>query len=218
MKYAAAVLLGLATVKANAVEDFAGTVAAIFQGTNTWTVGPFAITETRDWDFSYGTYYTASQDTQYHYENYGAYIQAYVQEDILIDLTYYQFDIAFTFYPFYLAPVDAWFQWERYLGYNNPNYIFNVNSVSQILYLDTSYTESLYVDTTSLKQFILGNTNNWYPVSGDWALSGTTDSYTSADPYWSVDVLGWLQAQGYIPNSLGQYYGTYNYFTQNFQL
>lgn len=123
------------------------------------------------------------------------------------DFTYYNFDITFTFYPFYLAPVDAWVSWERYLAVANPTYTFYVNSVSQLLYLDTSYTEQAYVDTTSLKSFVLGNTNNWYPASGDWAYSGTTDSYTDADPLWSVDVIMYLMNQNILPTITE--YGTY---------
>ena len=85
-----------------------------------------------------------------------------------------------------------------------------------LLYLDTSYTENLFVSDTSLKSWALGTTNNWYPVSGDWALSGTSNSYTSADPYWSIDILAWTITNGYLPS--GSYYGTNSIYTNTFQL
>jgi hypothetical protein len=193
MKYAAAVLLGLATVSARParvapkfIEKTSKAINDIFDGTSTLiNQGPITITETRNWDFDYGTYYTASTDATKHYENYGAYIESYVSANLNFDFTYYNFDITFTFYPFYLAPIDAWFSWERYIGTNNPFYTFTANGLSQLAYFDVSYTEQVFVDTTSLKQWALGNTNNWYPASADWAYSGTIDSYTSGDPYWS---------------------------------
>ena len=117
MKYAAAVLLGLATVKAagsnaapKALNNVAKNVDAIFDGTahTLFSQNGVSLVQTLDWDLDYGTYYTASQDAQYHYENYGLFAEAYVSADYLIDLTYYQFEITFTFFPFYVAPVDAW--------------------------------------------------------------------------------------------------------------
>ena len=222
MKYAAAVLLGLATVNANnaapqKVVDITKAINDIFDGSSTlFNQGPITITETRNWEFDYGTYYTASTDATMHYENYGAYIESYLSANLNFDFTYYNFDITFTLYPFYLAPIDAWFSFERYMGTNNPSYTFTASSVSQILYFDTSYTEQVFVDTTSLKSWALGNTNNWYPASGDWAYSGTSDSYTTTDPYWSYDLFQILIDQGIIPAN--NIYGTYGIYTTTFQL
>ena len=74
----------------------------------------------------------------------------------------------------------------------------------------------MFVDTTSLKQWALGNTNNWYPASGDWAYSGTSNSYTTADPYWSKDLFQILINEGIIPNN--NMYGTYQIYTETFYL
>ena len=164
------------------------------------------ITETRNWEFDYGTYYTASTDATRHYENYGAYIESYVSANLNFDFIYYNFDITFTFYPFYLAPIDAWFSWGRYLNVNNPSYTFTANSLSQIFYLDT----------TSLKQWALGNTSNWYPASGDWAYSGTDDTSVTADPFWSKDLFQILISEGIIPSN--NIYGTYQIYTETFYL
>ena len=212
MKYAAAVLLGLATVNANnaapdIVNKASKAINDIFDGSSTlFNQGPITITETRAWEFDYGTYYTASTDATRHYENYGAYIESYVSANLNFDFIYYNFDITFTFYPFYLAPIDAWFSWGRYLNVNNPSYTFTANSLSQIFYLDT----------TSLKQWALGNTSNWYPASGDWAYSGTDDTSVTADPFWSKDLFQILISEGIIPSN--NIYGTYQIYTETFYL
>ena len=135
MKYAAAVLLGLATVKAAAPEaanKLSKAINIVFDGTTQTLLaqGPVTITSTLNWDFDYGTYYTASTDATKHYENYGAFVETYISANMNFDFTYYNFDITSTFYPFYLAPVDAWFSWERYMGTNNPSYTFTANALS----------------------------------------------------------------------------------------
>ena len=89
-----------------------------------------------------------------------------------------------------------------------------VNAVTKLLYLETSYTEQAFIDSNSLKRWVLGSNNNWYPDIADWALSSTTDSSTSADPYWSVDGFQWLMQHNYLPTSTK--YGTYQFFYKSF--
>ena len=186
MKYAAALLLGLASVQATYVGEYSG----YFYGSASTYNTMYATT----WDVEYGTYYATAQDATTpwdHYEYYGVYADAYytVQVTNTNDM-WYVADIYSTFYPFWVIPAELQINWDRMVS--NPTYNYAVNWYYYLAYLDTYYDEYANVATVSIGNFLY-STGSPLPVAANWAL--TTTAAETADPIYTFSLWDKINSQ-----------------------
>jgi hypothetical protein len=197
MKFAAAVLLGLATVSA---ENVFGQIDSVFDGTPSTVVssGDLTIVQTLDWNFDYGTYFdnavgsdlTGDFVSQY----YGAFIEFYVSADYAITYgAWFEVELTSTFYPFYYVPAEIQVDLYRFIlgagAFYNPVYNFVVTSYYQLLFLETDWAEQVGVTDVSITDYLVNGSGNLYPDSASWALSSTS---TITDPVYSGSVFDWV--------------------------
>lgn len=174
MKYAAAILLGLASVKAsNHLAMFDGTPYMVINEAN------LMLSQTLDADIGYGTMFTpgtgADANGDYVSQAYGVYAEAWFSA--LYSLTIpdvYNFQIEYVFYPAYYVPAELQVNIYRYLGTymaTDAAVGYSVNTYYDLLNLETSWTDNLPVTGVSIWNYVVDGTGELFPDSTSWGLS-----------------------------------------------
>ena len=221
MKYVAALLLGLASVKGsnfftnlnNAFDDQPVTIAS---------GNYYSLVQTLDWDVNYGTFFTpdvgGSAGSEVITQTYGTFAEFYVSADYVFNYNdQFEYEITWTYYPIYYVPAQVEVDIYRYLATvenysttTQPGYGYTVSSSYELLWLDTEWVDNFSVADVSISDYLVNGTGQLYPTSTSWSLS---DNSEIDDELWSGSTLDLISIATKTPILLqptgGMTYATY---------